>query len=151
MTTPDIFQYSDDLSVPIEIVTVFSESEFLPPFSILIRALQFYTLEKRIPSVSEVYEYILNLDRMERDPERYYQETKHALPTPNLSNLKPMLLTEEKTCGICLEDLSKNTEAYLLPCGHSFHSSASDCLDKTVVDWLSENRQCPTCRTEVKL
>ena len=50
---------------------------------------------------------------------------------------------ELPSCCICLNDVQKNEETVLLPCGHMFHW---DCCLK----WLKNNNTCPMCRFEIK-
>ena len=50
---------------------------------------------------------------------------------------------ELPSCCICLNDIEKNEETVLLPCGHMFHWNC--CLT-----WLKNNNTCPMCRFELK-
>ena len=50
---------------------------------------------------------------------------------------------ELPSCCICLNDIQKNEETVLLPCGHMFHWNC--CLS-----WLKTNNTCPLCRFELK-
>ena len=50
---------------------------------------------------------------------------------------------ELPSCCICLNDITKNEETVLLPCGHMFHWNC--CLS-----WLKRNNTCPMCRFELK-
>ena len=50
---------------------------------------------------------------------------------------------ELPSCCICLNDIVKNEETVLLPCGHMFHWNC--CLT-----WLKKNNTCPMCRFEIK-
>jgi hypothetical protein len=50
---------------------------------------------------------------------------------------------ELPSCCICLDDIKKNEETVLLPCGHMFHWNC--CLN-----WLKRNNTCPMCRFEIK-
>ena len=72
-----------------------------------------------------------------------------------LNKLKKFPLTEKyckkdkngkielPSCCICLNDIEKNEETVLLPCGHMFHWNC--CLN-----WLKRNNTCPMCRFEIK-
>ena len=50
---------------------------------------------------------------------------------------------ELPSCCICLNDIEKNEETVLLPCGHMFHWNC--CLS-----WLKGNNTCPMCRFVIK-
>jgi ribosomal protein S27E len=50
---------------------------------------------------------------------------------------------ELPSCCICLNDIQKDEETVLLPCGHMFHWNC--CLN-----WLKNNNTCPMCRFELK-
>lgn len=50
---------------------------------------------------------------------------------------------DDNGCSICISEFVDNEILRLLPCIHRFHR---DCIDR----WLSINRLCPTCNTDVK-
>ena len=50
---------------------------------------------------------------------------------------------ELPSCCICLNNIEKNEETVLLPCGHMYHWNC--CLT-----WLKNNNTCPMCRFELK-
>ena len=52
------------------------------------------------------------------------------------------LISEEKTCPVCLSDMVVGEEARLLTCRHLFHKQ---CVD----EWLRVNASCPTCRMNI--
>lgn len=52
--------------------------------------------------------------------------------------------TEEKSCAICLDDLSNKRQLTKLDCGHDFHS-------KCILKWLQRSDRCPLCKTSVKI
>ena len=116
---------------------------------------EYKIIMKRYPQVLEFIEYLQDRMAMDRDPEAYYQKTRHATPTPHLSSLKehkrsPEDPREDWGCCMCMEEVESSF--YRLPCGHIFHSKPVDCLgDKTVLFWLKSNRKCPNCQQEVKL
>jgi len=116
---------------------------------------EYKMIMKRYPQVLEFIEYIQDRMAIDRDPEAYYQKTRHATPTPHLSSLKEYKRSPEDTredwgCCMCMEEVESSF--YRLPCGHIFHSQPVDCLgDKTVLFWLKSNRKCPNCQQEVKL
>jgi hypothetical protein len=113
--------------------------------------LEFYKQEGRIADYSELMEYISNIERIESDPERYHQENKMRVPTPNLENLLPEKCCKEDNCGLCMEPILVDNECYKLPCNHLFHSNEEECIGVTVKKWLSENKCCPICKQEVNL
>lgn len=52
---------------------------------------------------------------------------------------------ESCVCSLCLEDIEKDIEVHVLPCGHEFH--AAKCMNgKNILDWINEHRTCPYCR-----
>lgn len=68
--------------------------------------------------------------------------------TDTLINTLPLvpiterLLEEERTCPVCLNEMSIGDEARSLPCRHLFHKN---CVD----EWLRVNASCPTCRCSI--
>lgn len=113
--------------------------------------LQYYKQENRLPTDEEISDYINNLNNIENDPEGYHQNNKLKIPTPNLHLLQSEKCCKEDNCGLCMEEISKNEECYKLPCGHIYHSDQDKCISATVKTWLSENKCCPVCKSEVKL
>lgn len=111
----------------------------------------FYMQENRYPDMSELRTYILNLSRMVINPEQYHSDNKVKVSTKNLDKLVPVEITQEGDCCICTEPVQKGTNGYILPCNHIFHSNEGDCIEGTIIKWLSENNKCPMCKTEVKL
>ncbi|KAL4181929.1 hypothetical protein AMTRI_Chr12g273530 [Amborella trichopoda] len=47
---------------------------------------------------------------------------------------------EQEDCSACLCGFVANTEAWMMPCNHKFHSN---CILKWLLDY---NRSCPLCR-----
>jgi hypothetical protein len=114
----------------------------------IVATRSFYMLERRWPVLAELQEYAGRQRMQTGDPERFYQEERFAVPTPNLQNLLPTAAVEESDCTICGHLVQAGSACYLLSCGHQFH--ATDCLDgENVLTWLSKNRRCPVCRIEV--
>lgn len=111
--------------------------------------LEYFRQEGRIPTYEQLGSYINNLHRVETDPERFHQEEKLRLPTPNLENLKATRCCKEDNCGLCLEEINKDQECFQLNCGHIFHSDEDACIGHTIKKWLSENKSCPLCKQEV--
>lgn len=53
------------------------------------------------------------------------------------------IVKQDHTCSICICEFEQDDVLRMLPCLHRYHK---DCVDK----WLSINRLCPTCNTDVK-
>ena len=123
----------------------------LSPCSVVAIFYEFYKQEKRMANEDEIFEYISNLQRINTDPERYYQDTKMHLPTPNLNLLLPKKSGKTDNCGLCMEEIKEGEECFVLPCDHLFHCEDEKCIDTTVKKWLSENKGCPVCKQEVIL
>jgi hypothetical protein len=115
---------------------------------VIVATRSFFTLERRWPSTSELQEYAGRQQMQSGDPERFYQEERFAVPTPNLQNLSTTLAEADSDCTICGHLVKAGSECYMLSCGHQFH--AADCLDgASILTWLGGNRRCPVCRVEV--
>jgi hypothetical protein len=57
---------------------------------------------------------------------------------------------ETHYCGICSDAITDGQTYWILPdCGHPFHADSSQCLDGTIVKWLSINPSCPICRKKI--
>jgi len=126
--------------------------ERVPECLYIQHAINYQNQEHREPTIEELNEYILNINRMYEDPEAYYHETKQSTPTPNLSSLEQTVCAKDDcNCGLCFEDIKKDEVCYVLPCNHVFHSDKEKCIDATVLDWLKNNRTCPICKQEVVL
>lgn len=66
-----------------------------------------------------------------------------GLPDHLLTKLPTKTLTEEITCGICLENVVSGEQVKVLPvCEHKFHP---ECID----NWLRRSPACPYCRRPV--
>lgn len=46
-----------------------------------------------------------------------------------------------QTCAVCLEDISKRSEARRLKCKHVFHT-------RCIMKWFETSIECPQCRME---
>ena len=46
---------------------------------------------------------------------------------------------EDKTCTICLENLSSTKLTSIMPCNHTFH-------DECLKEYIKFNKKCPNCR-----
>ena len=122
------------------------------------RLIEFYTIERRMPTVDEYSHYSSHLSEYKEDSEQYSIKYRTHTPTPNLSLLQELKKSNTPedlkndglwTCALCQDDIQEFY--YALPCKHRYHSRPEDCLDKTVKDWLMERRTCPFCNTEVKI
>ncbi|KAK6270215.1 hypothetical protein POUND7_007320 [Theobroma cacao] len=49
---------------------------------------------------------------------------------------------EAENCVICLEELKVGSDAFQMPCSHTFHG---ECIKK----WLKQSHYCPVCRFEM--
>jgi hypothetical protein len=115
---------------------------------VIVATRSFFTLERRWPSMPELQDYAGRQRMQSGDPERFYQEERFAVPTPNLHNLSATRAEQDSDCTICGHLVTAGSDCYLLSCGHQFH--ATDCLDgASILTWLSGNRRCPVCRVEV--
>lgn len=52
----------------------------------------------------------------------------------------------KEDCSICLDKIVKKTDAYLTPCGHSFHKL---CIFKTLENKPFSSLKCPNCRSKI--
>ena len=117
---------------------------------------QFTLINKQFPTLEEFGEYIKNIQEFEVDPDKYYQKTKHKLPTANLSKLKKKKYEKNLNinCSICHDDILLNQYIVELPCSgkHIYHHDENDCLKNlSIMNWLKSNKFCPVCRDEIKI
>lgn len=112
---------------------------------------EYRLIENRYPTMEELLEQRIRMLEFYIDPEQYHEKYKNHVPVPNLDKLLPIELEEkEKDCAICLGDMVKGDKCFKLSCGHYFHSEKEECLgDFNIINWLSKNRQCPVCKSEV--
>ena len=66
---------------------------------------------------------------------RFKMEEKYAKKEDNKE-------IEYPACSICLNEIKKEEDTCLIPCGHMFH-------DKCINKWLDTNNTCPVCRFEL--
>mmetsp|Transcript_2738 Transcript_2738/g.4181 ORF Transcript_2738/g.4181 Transcript_2738/m.4181 type:complete len:339 (-) Transcript_2738:405-1421(-) len=52
------------------------------------------------------------------------------------------MATENNTCTVCMDDFKSGDTLRTLPCLHRYHK---ECIDP----WLTRNRTCPICKTQV--
>lgn len=143
---PDIL--NDAVMITSEVLK--KENKLLTCDQILIY-LEFFRQEGRIPDHEELIQYLTNLRNITTDPERFHQDNKMRIPTPNLNLLQPVKCVKEDNCGLCFETITEEEDCYRLPCNHIFHNEEDKCLSTTVKKWLSENKCCPICKKEVIL
>lgn len=67
----------------------------------------------------------------------------YYLQTVNEALMEKLLINEDHTCSICMNDFKLEQSAYYLPCSHCFHKIC-------VLDWLKVKISCPTCRTSLR-
>lgn len=146
LVTPDLIE--DAVMITTEVIK--TEKKILSCQQVLLY-LEYFRQEHRIPRYEELIEYLTNLRNISSDPERFHQENKMKIPTPNLDLLQPKECKKEDNCGLCFETIPEGEKCYTLPCNHVFHSDQEKCLSTTVKKWLSQNKCCPICKSEVIL
>jgi hypothetical protein len=55
-------------------------------------------------------------------------------------------IKQNEECSICLDKILKKSDAYLTPCGHSFHKL---CIFKTLENKPFSSLKCPNCRSKI--
>ena len=76
--------------------------------------------------------------------ELFYQE---GLSDEELQNIQATQINMQQVddmarCSVCLTSFKEGETVSKLPCNHLFHTEC-------VLQWLSENRTCPNCRSDV--
>jgi hypothetical protein len=84
--------------------------------------------------LSEIYE---DFNISEKDLRRLT-----TLQIYHVVNLEENDIELQSECPICLEELTTNDEAYLLPCCHFYHK-------KCLMEWFKKEPVCPNCRLEL--
>lgn len=92
-------------------------------------------------NVFETYEELLQLDEIA-------PPVSKGAKSDVIDKIKEFKITKEQLetydkCNVCLEEFEENDECRLLPCQHAYHKP---CIDH----WLSINKICPVCRTEIE-
>lgn len=123
----------------------------VPNCNLLLLHIEYYRQENRVATSEELIEYLHNLQTIHEDPERFHQENKMKIPTPNLNLLQPSTNCKVDNCGLCFEEITEGENCFKLPCNHIFHCDEEKCLNTTIKTWLSQNKCCPICKTEVLL
>lgn len=110
--------------------------------------LEYHTLNKRYPSITELREYTNNFSQFQSDPVTYFNNDKVDRPSNNLSEelvVKSSCHNEEK-CSLCFEEIG-SADYYKLPCNHVFHKEKNDCLEEaSIEEWFKKNNFCPNCK-----
>jgi hypothetical protein len=118
----------------------------------IILVFEYYVTTAVMPNQFELFCFLNNRQRMHDEPEEYCKEENQDVPTPGLTHMLPSkLLTDDKSCSICLSDIAKGSSIVTLPqCGHVFHWDKKECLQEAcIVNWLEKSRFCPNCKTPV--
>ena len=103
------------------------------------------------PIEEELETLVQNRSLMLSDPDMYHYANKVIFATPNLEELPRANVPHLTECAICQGTISKNSEAFQVPCCKNyFHSVTSECINgKTVIDWLKTSKKCPVCNMSV--
>lgn len=119
-------------------------------------AMMFHAQEGRWPSYDQWDLFVTRFRAFARNPEEFFQDDRVHVPVRGLSRLPVTTLPEPAVkgggddCAMCLSDLEGGQQVVVLqPCGHTFHATGTDCIGRTVVDWLRTDNSCPKCRSEV--
>jgi hypothetical protein len=123
----------------------------IPGCNYVAMNVEYFKQENTIPTPEQLANYLNNLNQIENDPERFHQDDKLKIPTPNLDKLQSMKCQKEDTCGLCMEEIKKDCDCFQLSCGHIYHSVDEECVGNTIKKWLSENKFCPLCKQEVNI
>lgn len=99
------------------------------------------------------YETVMSIiNRMNTLLESSYFDEKVKVGTKNIEHLPTFTCKKdnEYDCSLCMDKISEGQLYHKLePCGHHFHATESECIDSTIVKWLTENHTCPNCRKDV--
>lgn len=116
-------------------------------FTIVFKA---YVQEHNAIPTYDTVESILN--RLNNIMESNYFEEKVKVGTKNIEHIPVFTCNDEYDCSLCIDKITKGqTYHKLQPCGHYFHANGDDCIDSTVVKWLTDNHTCPNCRKDVHI
>ncbi len=126
--------------------------EYFPHF------VEYYLLHGRIPNDEELNEYMRRVYQFSRSPEEFHQIDKCLVPTLGVDKL-PVFDYQSKekenevdVCCICQEEFIQSQKVIkLVPCGHLFHHSSTECLENgSILDWLNSHNRCPLCKEKVE-
>lgn len=115
-------------------------------------SMMYHAIHNEFPSEEELNNTFQRTYEFGMNPEEFHAKDKKIIPVANLDKMKSDVMQECKdypTCTICQSQIEKGEKYYKLkPCNHYFH--ADNCLGEcTIINWLSKNRKCPMCKTEV--
>ena len=121
--------------------------------STIIYVLEYRLTAGRMPDLDELYEFIENYTHISVNTDDYCNNKRHHVPTPGLTNLVPVKMTDDGTsCSICASDIEQGSSIFKLPCGHIFHAEKRDCLDSgSIITWLETSKFCPNCNAELSI
>jgi len=115
---------------------------------------EFHTLNNRIPTDTELDQYVNNYMQFSRSPEDYYQKDKMHTPVLGIEKLPIKIHCEgDINCSICQEEFKEGDKKIIVkPCNHEFHYDKDKCLgDASILDWFNCNNYCPLCKTKVSI
>ena len=91
--------------------------------------------------------YTVSIIEDNRRVEVVIRKTEVLIDLEHFDMSSTLRVTEEfvaDRCGICRDQIQKESEQQVLPCGDKFHPG---CIQR----WLGRNRSCPLCRKDVPL
>jgi len=115
---------------------------------------EYYLLYKDIPTDEQLSEIVQRAYEFNRNPEEFHAKDKILVPTLNLDKLSPIVKDRpvDDNCSLCQSDIGTKPFYKIPPCNHLFHANAEDCLgESTIINWLSNHKQCPNCKTIVQI
>lgn len=115
---------------------------------------EYYLLYKEVPSNEDMLEIQQRLYEFDRNPEEFHQKDKILVPTLNLDKLSPIVKDSpvDENCSLCQSTIHTKPFYKIPPCNHLFHANSEDCLgDSSIINWLSNHKQCPNCKTIVEI
>jgi hypothetical protein len=128
--------------------------------------LEFYIIQKRVPTQEELEDLVYRTIQFSLNPEEYHQRDKEFIPTIGVDKLPIFIYKDfiekhsskdnklcQNTCAIGQDDfLEKQSIMKLVPCGHLFHSTNSECLENASIrNWLEKYNYCPLCKQKIKI
>jgi hypothetical protein len=121
------------------------------PCDQVLAAHEFFTFHGAYPTEDELVLTLDNMQQMNVSADRYCVDQACVMPAPGIEHAATHVAKQCADCAICLDTAPVGSQVLTLPCGHTFHGSASECLDgKDVLTWLRASRRCPVCRADVR-
>jgi len=145
--------YQDDYICEIKKKCLYTRGRFYTCLQLPL-VYEYYLLHKDIPSDEKLTEIIERTYEFERNPEEFHEKDKILVPTLNLDKLSPIVKDTpvDENCSLCQSVISTKPFYKIPPCNHLFHADAEDCLgESTIINWLSNHKQCPNCKTIVQI